>query len=112
MGKAYENALEMPRFARVTMLIIKAHHPASPIGVFCCFFPPTILLTLPPNGFSEFRGEHFVSHSEDIWDMANTSLLRRKPCHLCSLPQDGWESAWMFLKQTWMYLLQALWPKE
>ena len=87
MGKAYENALEMPRFARVTVLIIKAHHPASPIGVFCCFFPPTILLTLPPNGFSEFRGEHFVSHSEDIWDTANTSLLRRKPCHLCSLPK-------------------------
>lgn len=105
MGKAYENALEMPRFARVTMLIIKAQHAASPTSVFCFFSPPTILLTLPPNCFSEFKGEHFVSHSEGLWDMANTFLLRRKPCQLCSLPQDARESVRIFLKQTWMYLL-------
>lgn len=57
----------MPGFVRITMLIIKTQESTCLTGFFCCFFLPTTLATLPPNVFSEFGGDLFVSCSEVLW---------------------------------------------
>lgn len=57
----------MPGFVRMTMLIIKTQQSACLTGFFCCLFLPTTLATLPPNGFSEFGGDLFVSCSKVLW---------------------------------------------
>lgn len=57
----------MPGFVRMTMLIIKTQQSACLTGFFCCLFLPTTLATLPPNGFSEFGADLFVSCSKVLW---------------------------------------------
>lgn len=102
----------MPGFVRMTMLIIKTQQSACLTGFFCCFFLPTTLEHFLLMVFLSLGETSLFLAPKFYGGMATTFLLRRKPCQLCSLPQDAQEPAWMFLKQPWRHMLQAPWPKK